>query len=212
MQRSTDEHRDGRVMVCDGDTAARASVAMALRGAGFEVQELDSGRRLLEAARTERPLAVVLEVDLRVVCGYEVCWTLRQEFGPSLPLVFVSRDRTEPRDRIAGLLLGADDYLAKPCDAGELTARVRGLLRRAAPSNGRAHRLTARELDVVRLLAVGEDQRDIAEELVISPKTVASHLENIFKKLGVRSRAQVVAVAYQEGLVDPEPSPLASAG
>ena len=66
-----------------------------------------------------------------------------------------------------------------------------------------AERLTNRELEILQLLAEGLAQAQIAEQLVISPKTVGSHIEHILAKLGVRSRAQAVAVAYREELVEP---------
>ena len=61
--------------------------------------------------------------------------------------------------------------------------------------------LTAREIEVLRLIAVGQTPREISEQLVISPKTVASHLQRILTKLAVHSRAQAVVLAYQLGLV-----------
>ena len=78
--------------------------------------------------------------------------------------------------------------LVKPFAPDELVARVRALLRRteAGSGNGRAH-LTGRELEVLRLLADGLEYREIAERLVISPKTVATHIEHVLGKLGVHS-------------------------
>jgi DNA-binding NarL/FixJ family response regulator len=61
--------------------------------------------------------------------------------------------------------------------------------------------LTSRELQVLRLLAGGRNQNEIAEELVISPRTVGTHIEHILEKLGVRSRSQAIALAYREELV-----------
>jgi DNA-binding response OmpR family regulator len=65
----------------------------------------------IEMAQRERPRVVVLEVCLPGICGYEVCRELREVFGEGLSIVFVSGTRREPHDRVAGLLLGADDYL-----------------------------------------------------------------------------------------------------
>jgi DNA-binding response OmpR family regulator len=65
--------------------------------------------------------------------GYEVCQQLSDEFGDALAIIFVSGRRTESFDRVAGLLVEADDYLVKPFTPGELLARVRVLVRRAAP-------------------------------------------------------------------------------
>jgi DNA-binding NarL/FixJ family response regulator len=139
------------------------------------------------------------------ISGYGVCHALRDEFGESLPIMFVSGERTEPYDRVAGLLVGADDYLVKPFAPDELLARVRNLIGRRQPaiSSGRGapSTLTERELDVLRLLADGLDQDDIARQLFISPKTVSRHIEHILRKLSVRSRAQAVALAFRDQLV-----------
>jgi len=108
-------------------------------------------------------------------------------------------------------MLGADDYLAKPLDPGELLARIRRSLRRTsppAPANGNGRRedasLSPRERQILELLASGRTQRDIAAELVISSKTVATHIQHILAKLGVHTRAQAVGKAYRIGLVEPE--------
>src|SRR5439155_8821374 len=117
-------------------------------------------------------------------------------------IIFVSASRTESYDRVAGLLLGADDYLAKPFAPNELLARVRRLVQRALPpSLAIPSVLTKRELEVLGLLAEGLAQREIAKKLTIREKTVGSHIERILSKLGVRSRAQAVALAFREDLV-----------
>jgi DNA-binding NarL/FixJ family response regulator len=116
--------------------------------------------------------------------------------------MLISGERIEAYDRVAGLLLGADDYVVKPFAPDELTARVRRLIARssaAEQANGHP-KLTRREGEVLRLLARGRGQIEIANELVISSKTVASHIQHILAKLGVHSRAQAVAVAHRSGL------------
>ena len=146
----------------------------------------------------------MLDVRLPGLCGYEVCRQLRDEFGEALPILFVSGDRVEAIDRTAGLLVGADDYLVKPFDPDEFLARVRRLVSRAAApeTNGHAHELTNREHEVLRLLADGLGPVEIARRLVITRKTVGHHVEHIYRKLGVQSRAQAVAAAYRRNLVD----------
>jgi len=93
-------------------------------------------------------------VTLPALSGYEVCHQLREEFGESLPIILVSSERTEPFDRVAGILIGADHYVVKPFAPDELLARVRRLVGSRVPVAPRvAFKLTARETEVLRLLA-----------------------------------------------------------
>jgi DNA-binding response OmpR family regulator len=192
----------GSILVGEDDAYLRALIVHALEQEGFAAEAHDSGTGALAAARAERPRLAVLDVNLPGASGYEVCRVLREEYGLEVPIILISGERTESFDRVAGLMIGADDDLVKPFVPEELLARVRGLLRRAE-SDGplRPRGLTARELEILQLLAGGRQQREIADGLVISPKTVGTHIERILAKLGVHSRAEAVAVAYRDGLV-----------
>ena len=188
------------VLVVDDDPHFRGYVRGVLEESGYRVVDAEDGFAALASVRASRPAAVLLDVDMPRLSGYEVCRSLREEHGPDLPVMFVSGERTESFDRVAGLTIGADDYLAKPFAADELLARLRNLLRRARAAASHST-LTRRELEVLRLLADGLDQRAIAERLVISPKTVGTHIERVLAKLGAHSRAEAVALAYRLGLV-----------
>jgi DNA-binding response OmpR family regulator len=191
----------GPVLIAEDDSCMSALVADVLEDAGYATVVACTGPAAVAVAREERPSAAVLDVNLPGLSGYEVCRELRREHGSWLPILFVSGERTEPYDRVAGLMLGGDDYLAKPFAPGELLARLRSLLRRAEPAAAARAELTPRELEVLTLLAEGLDQTQIAQRLAIRSKTVATHLERVLAKLGVRSRAQAVAVAYRDALV-----------
>ena len=142
----------------------------------------------------------MLEVCLPGICGYEVCRELRESFGDGLWIIFISGTRTESYDRVGGLLLGADAYLNKPLAIEELTARIRGLLRRdSKPKGGVTSRLSPREHEVMHLMVEGLAHKEIANRLSISPRTIGTHVEHIFTKLGVHTRAQAVRV-YQDDL------------
>jgi DNA-binding NarL/FixJ family response regulator len=191
------------VVVVDGDGTARRALAGLLADAGFRVIEATTGDEALGIAREDQPCLVVLEIPLGEVSGYEVCRVLREEHGEEVAIIFVSGTRVESYDRLAGLLVGADDYVVKPYAPDELLARVRRLVDRTRSEvSPTLAPLTPRELEVLRLLAEGLSPEDIAEQLVISPKTVASHVEHILLKLKVNSRVQAVALAYREGLVE----------
>jgi DNA-binding NarL/FixJ family response regulator len=191
----------GPVLIADDDEYVAELLRALIEAAGYDAVVAFTGDEALELARDETPSVAILDVNLPGVSGYEVCHELRRVHGPALPILFVSGDRTESYDRVAGLLLGADDYLVKPFAPDELLVRVRSLIRRSAPAAVSRVSLTSRELEVLTLLSDGLDQTAIAERLVISPKTVGTHLERILGKLGARSRAQAVAIAYRDALV-----------
>jgi DNA-binding NarL/FixJ family response regulator len=199
------------VLIADPDVEARQQLARVLVDAGFRVVEASDGSEALALARDIWPIAVILEIPLGAVCGYEVCRTLKADLGPELVVIFLSGTRTEAYDRIAGLLMGADDYVTKPAAPDEVLTRLRVATRRTtpAPASAANGRLTRREHEVLNLLAEGLKWVQIAERLVISPKTVATHVGNIRRKLGVTSRAEAIAVAYHDRLLVP-PGPSSS--
>jgi DNA-binding NarL/FixJ family response regulator len=195
------------VLIADPDVEARERLAGVLRAGGFHVLETADGAEAIAKARECWPVAAILEIPLGTVSGYEVCRTLKAELGAELAVIFLSGARTESYDRVAGLLIGADDYVTKPSAPDEILARLRVVTHRIRAVPGAAGvggaRLTRREHEVLTLLGEGLRSSEIAERLVISPKTVATHTENIRRKLGVTSRAEAIAVAYRDQLLAP---------
>jgi len=196
-----EERAHGRVLVVDDDGPFRAYVCALLDDHGYSAVPASSGSDALASLSGDLPAAIVLDVKMPGLSGYEVCRSIRDELGLALPIVFVSGERTESYDRVAGLTIGADDYLVKPFAPDELLARLRCLLRRIPQAELADPGLTPRELEVLQLLAEGIQQPEIARRLVISPKTVGTHIERILSKLGVHSRAEAVALAYRRQLV-----------
>jgi two-component system nitrate/nitrite response regulator NarL len=199
---------NNRVLVVDDDAAFRDFVVTLLDRVGCVTREAARGDDALDILAEFEPDLVLLDVNLPGVTGYEVCHELRRRFGSACAVLFLSGMRVEALDRVAGLLIGADDYIVKPCDSDELVARVRAQLRRIdggvrgpRPAADGSARLTERESEVLTQLAWGRTQTEIAAELVISPKTVATHIQRVLAKLGVHSRAQAVALAHREQLV-----------
>jgi DNA-binding NarL/FixJ family response regulator len=205
------EHQgsEGPIVVVDGDRKYCKFVTGVLQRAGYETHHVATGEEAVVFARKRRPAAVILDVILPGATGYEICRELREEHGENLPIIFVSGERIEAPDRVVGLLIGGDDYLVKPIDPDELTARLRRLITRAAsvraeagPRGDAFADLTTRESEVLRLLARGLNQEEIARALAISPATVGTHIQRILNKLDVHSRTQAVALAYRERLVE----------
>jgi len=152
----------GLVLVVEDEQAIADLVRMYLRRDGFGVHVEHDGSAGLAAARSLRPVVVVLDVGLPGMDGTEVCRRMRAD-GDWTPVVFVTA-RDDEVDRILGLELGADDYVTKPFSPRELVARVRAVLRRTAgagPGDEPAHHLGGLTVDPSRR-KVTVDGRDIA--------------------------------------------------
>src|SRR5829696_1340777 len=119
-----------KILIVDDDRALRDALRRALVLGGYDTVSVDSGEAALAEVTNGAPDAVVLDIGLPDVDGLEVCRRLRGA-GDRVPvLMLTARDAVS--DRIDGLDAGADDYLIKPFDVGELRARLRALLRRSA--------------------------------------------------------------------------------
>lgn len=196
------------VLVVDDDPSFREFAQAILEHAGFAVASVEDGEHALAAVELAEPHLVLLDVCLPRASGYEVLRELRDRYGEGLPIIFVSGQRVDTYDRVAGLLLGADDYVVKPFDPDELIARIRRSLerRRSAATTAEPEAeelldaLTPRERQLLALFATGRSSKQIALELVISPRTVGTHMHHILTKLGVHNRAQAVAIAHRAQL------------
>jgi DNA-binding NarL/FixJ family response regulator len=189
----------GRVLVVDDDPDICDLVTSTLAEHGYATRRAADAREALYLIERETPDVVLLDVRLPDISGYQLCRRLRDDFGDSIGIVLISGERMESFDRVAGLLLGADEYLLKPFVLDELLARVQRLARRSRPiARTVVAGLTRRELEILRLLACGMDHLEIARDLVIAAKTVEKHIEHILLKLGVHSRAQAIALALQQ--------------
>jgi two-component system, OmpR family, response regulator len=134
-----------RVLVVDDEATIRDLLAGALRFAGFEVETAASGVEAVRAAASSRPDLILLDVMMPDGDGFEVARRLRA--GPGgIPVVFLTA-RDEVADRVAGLNLGADDYVTKPFSLDEVLARVRAVLKRARQT-ARPSRLRVADLEL----------------------------------------------------------------
>lgn len=202
------------ILVVDDDERVRTLLSWQLEAEGFTVRCTADGGEALERIDTECPDLVVLDLSLPGVAGLDVLRRVRQreksEHVAPLPVIILS-GRSGETDRIAGLDLGADDYLVKPFSPGELAARVRSVLRRSRPpgtsspgitvnvltreavADGRQVDLTAREFDLLAFLTRNPRQVFTRPQLLRSvwqsaaewqsEATVTEHIHRLRNKL-----------------------------
>jgi diguanylate cyclase (GGDEF)-like protein len=121
----------GRILVVEDDNDISNMLKIYFSAQGYEVTVAGRGNDALERTRKQLPNVIVLDIMLPDIDGYEVCTRLRRTLRTShVPIIFLTQ-KDERSDRIAGLELGADDYITKPFDIEELRLRVQGAMRRA---------------------------------------------------------------------------------
>lgn len=127
-RRGPDRVTTSTVLIVDDSTAIRRILDRALTSQGYDVLEAADGRAALEVCRTQSPDLVLLDVDMPVMGGLETLEAMKADPAlAQLPVLFLTA-RTDGTDVARGLELGAQDYLRKPCDPAELSARVRTAL------------------------------------------------------------------------------------
>jgi two-component system response regulator MprA len=171
-----------RILLVEDDRAVRDALRRALTLAGYEVGEAEHGEAALEEIARSLPEAVVLDIGLPGLDGIEVCRRVRM-LGNRVPiLMLTARDAVD--DRIDGLDAGADDYMVKPFDVGELKARLRALLRRARPEDQEQALVFAElRLDPERhgaqvgdtFVELTRTEYQLLELLMLNPRRVLQH-------------------------------------
>jgi DNA-binding response OmpR family regulator len=124
------------IAVVEDEEDIRAVVCAALKRDRFRVREFADGKGFLGSLRADRPDLVVLDLMLPDTDGFAICRSIRGDAALSKTPVIMLTARAEEADRVLGLELGADDYVVKPFSPKELVARVKAVLRRAAPEQG----------------------------------------------------------------------------
>jgi DNA-binding NarL/FixJ family response regulator len=209
-----------RVMLVDDHPMVRSAIRQALEAPDVDVvAEASSAEEAIGMAPTVRPDVLLLDIDLPGLSGIEAV----RELAPRLPdtRIVMLTASTDHRDLLDAVRYGASGYLTKDLTGDALLRAIRGL-RRGDLAMSRGHAaavvehlartarpagaadgtlealLSAREQDVLRLLAEGLTDREIATALAISPRTVESHVSSVLRKLGVRNRAEA-AQRYRVG-------------
>lgn len=184
------------VFLVDDDPVVRDLTAEYLQMRGFTVTTLPSARALQQRMLTERPQVLVLDIMMPEVDGISALRELRAN-GDDLPVIFLTA-RNDVVDRVLGLEFGADDYMGKPFDPGELAARIRTILRRrhganttSAPESRASFRFGAYELDFrSRDLYRGEERIALRSSEFAFLKLFVNH------PMTILSRAQIIEIVY----------------
>ena len=155
-----------KLLIVDDEPAILETVETKMRREGYSTFTADSAEEALRLFRRVRPDLVILDVMLPGRSGFDLCRTIRKD--STTPILFLSA-RADEGDRVKGLELGADDYLAKPFNLGELAARVKAILRRAT---GETMAETL-ERGNLRLDPRSHEATLDGEPLVLSPKEFA---------------------------------------
>ena len=210
-----------RVLITDDHKVVRQGLRMFL-GLDPEIEvvaEAENGAEAIERAKQLRPDVVLMDLLMPVMGGIEAIGRLRAEVPESEVVAMTSV--LEDAAVVGAVRAGAIGYLLKDTDAEALCQAIKGapagrvhlapeaaarLLREvqapAPTAPARGETLTERETDVLRLVARGRANKEVAAELGIAEKTVKTHVSSVLNKLGVQSRTQAALHAARMGLVD----------
>jgi DNA-binding NarL/FixJ family response regulator len=187
------------------------------------VAEAEDGQQAIDAVRRHRPAVVLMDIQMPGLDGLEATRRILGQSGNQTRVLILT---TFERDDYVfeALQIGASGFLLKTAPPEDLLTAVRVVSRgeallspsvtrrviqevtrhqRRAPRSPDLDRLTQRELEVLRLLAEGRSNAEIAAELYLSEATVKTHTSSILSKLGLRDRVQVVIFAYKQGITEP---------
>ncbi len=201
-----------KLLLVDDDPNLVLLVKDYLEFRGYEVMAANNGREALEILDKSIPDMIICDVMMPEVDGYGFVADLRkrQDIG-WIPVLFLSA-KGQSQDRIKGLNLGADVYMVKPFEPEELVAQVESSLNQSGRIRQHADvgapietliqvnpsvELTPTELKVVQLVAKGLANKDIAQNMKLSQRTVESHVSNMLGKTGLNNRTELARWAIE---------------
>ncbi|MFS8905017.1 response regulator transcription factor [Synechococcus sp. O70.2] len=202
-----------RLLVVDDDPNLVLLVKDYLEFRGYEVVAASNGLEALEVMRRLTPDLIICDVMMPEMDGYTFVQTLRSDRATDwIPVIFLSA-RGQTADRVRGLNTGADAYLVKPFEPEELVAQVEATLKhterllqmQGAPVQpaiqlDREVELTPTETKVLQYVARGMSNREIAEVMGVSQRTIESHVSNMLSKTGLHNRTALARWAIESGL------------
>jgi NarL family two-component system response regulator LiaR len=190
-----------RVAIADDHSLVRQGLRRYLDMAeGIEVVgEAANGQELVDLVGKEEPDIALVDIRMPEMDGLEAARKIRETHPKTGVIMLTAYD--DRQFVVEAVRSGARGYVLKVIDP-QLVVALAEELSQAKERDRRAETLTAREIEVLQLLAFGHTNRDIAERLYISPDTVKTHLEHIFEKLGASDRTAAVAEALRRRLIE----------
>lgn len=215
MSKETGVGEHKRLLLIDDDPNLILLVKDYLEFRGYEVVTAENGQEALEVLDKETPDMIICDVMMPQMDGYSLVEHVRKNPRTSwIPVLFLSA-KGQSQDRVKGLNTGADVYMVKPFEPEELVAQVESSLKQASrliqrqeKSTDAAPRiqvpfdveLTPTELRVVQYVARGMANREIAEELNVSQRTIESHVSNMLGKTGLHNRTELARWAIENSM------------
>ncbi len=209
-----------RILIADDHTIFRSGLRLLLSSEpAFEViAEAEDGAQAIDLANQLKPDVILMDIGMPGINGYEATRRIKKS-NPKVNVLVLTMHRSEEYF-FKMLDAGASGYVLKGAETEELIRAVCTVARGDAflyPSMARSlvdrylktqsgesmyqQRLTSREVEILQMIADGYSNKDIAEELVISPSTVHTHRTNIMQKLGLNKRHELVQYAREQGLI-----------
>ncbi|MBC7990411.1 MAG: response regulator transcription factor [Luteimonas sp.] len=201
-----------RILVVDDHPLMREGIAAVIKGEQDMVvaAEASNGREAIECFRRHRPDIVLMDLQMPEMDGVTATIAIRAEW-PDARIVMLTTYRGDIQ-ALRSLQAGASGYLLKNMIRSDLLAAIRSVhagerrIPREVAAELAAHvtddALSARELDVLKLVAAGNSNRRVADQLKVTEETVKSHMKNIMNKLVARDRTHAVMIALKRGIID----------
>ncbi|MNM80575.1 Transcriptional regulatory protein FixJ [compost metagenome] len=196
-------HRGETVFIVDDDEAMRDSLTWLLEGNGYQVRSFTSAEQFLAAYDASQVSCLILDVRMPGMSGPELQERMIAE-NINIPIVFITGHGDVPM-AVTTMKRGAIDFIEKPFDESELRALVERMLQKARTDHSAAReqraakdllgKLTTREQQVLERIVAGRLNKQIADDLGISIKTVEAHRANIMEKLNVNTVADLLRLA-----------------
>ncbi len=204
-----------RLLLIDDDPNLILLVQDYLVFKGYEVMTAENGREALEVLDKEIPDMIICDVMMPEMDGYALVEHIRQDARTSwIPVLFLSA-KGQSQDRVKGLSTGADVYMVKPFEPDELVAQVESSLKQAnrlmqhpnkgAEANPKIQvpasvELTPTEFKVVQFVARGLANKEIADVMNVSQRTIESHVSNMLGKTGLHNRTELARWAIESSM------------